>query len=68
MDYDSDRHPSRYLSNKYGFDFGEDIFGGVMRWQEWFDVLYDLGVIDDNQLVEFNNETSLDEALFMLLY
>ena len=68
MDYDPDRQPSRYLSNKYNFDFGEDIFGGVMRWQEWFDVLYDLGVIDDNQLVEFNNETSLDEALFMLLY
>lgn len=52
-------YPDSYLSRKYGIE-DPDIFGGVMRYQEWFDVLYELGVIDSNVEVAFDVE--LDEA------
>lgn len=52
-------HPDSYLSRKYGIE-DPDVFGGVMRYQEWFDVLYELGVIDSNVEVAF--DVDLDEA------
>ena len=38
-------HPDSYLLRKYGIE-DPDIFGGIMRYQEWFDVLYELGVAE----------------------
>lgn len=52
-------YPDSYLSRKYGIE-DPDIFGGIMRYQEWFDVLYEIGVIDSNVEVAFDVE--LDEA------
>lgn len=52
-------YPDSYLSRKYKIE-DLDIFGGVMRYQEWFDVLYEMGVIDSNIEVAFN--VDLDEA------
>jgi hypothetical protein len=52
LEWDPD-YPDPYLSRKYGIE-DPDIFGGVMRYQEWFDVLYELSVIDSNVEVDFS--------------
>ena len=52
-------YPDSYLSRKYGIE-DPDIFGGIMRYQEWFEVLYEIGVIDSNVEVAF--DVKLDEA------
>lgn len=46
-------YPDSYLSRKYGIE-DPDIFGGIMRYQEWFEVLYEIGVIDSNAEVDFS--------------
>ena len=67
MEWNPDE-PNRYLCNKYNIDPEDDIFGGVMRWIDWVEVLYDLGVLDENQIAEPDNKLSLEEALAEIFY
>lgn len=47
--------PNTYLARKYNIrDY--DIFGGVMRMQEWFEVLFELGVLSEDVVVDFNDD------------
>lgn len=52
-------YPDSYLSRKYRIE-DPDIFGGIMRYEEWFEVLYEMSVIDSNVEVAF--DVKLDEA------
>lgn len=67
MEWNPDE-PNRYLCNKYNIDPDDDIFGGVMTWNGCIEVLYDLGVIGENQIAEPYNKLSLDEALAEIFY
>jgi hypothetical protein len=67
MDYNAD-NPNNYLCNKYNIDPDDDIFGGVMTWNEWIEVLYDLDVITENQVAEPYNKLSLESALAEIFY
>jgi len=67
MDYNAD-NPNKYLCNKYSIDPDDDIFGGVMTWNEWIEVLYDLDVITENQVAEPYNKLSLESALAEIFY
>ena len=61
MEYNPDK-PDVALCRKYGITPGDDIFGGVMHWETWFDALRELGVIRKNQTLESYNECSFEEA------
>ena len=54
--------PNSYLARKYHIE-DDDIFGGVMSLKRWFDILYDLGVLKEDTIVEFGDdlETAFNE-------
>lgn len=54
-------HPNSYLCNKYNIDPEDDIFDAVSTWEGYMDVLMDIGVINENQIVDAN--ISLESAL-----
>ena len=64
MEWNPD-NPNTYLSRKYNIIDDTDIFVSVRKLTAWFDVLYDIGVI--NEYVEVDFKLPLEQALLELI-